>query len=116
MTPEAQKSWMEWNELEKISLSDYYDMLERADWTYEMSDDHSVWRRGQAEFGKLQALYKDKPEWKKLYDGFKNHMWSSWKTKPDGSPDYDAGRVVPKPERPKIGGFRTSESSEPGSS
>lgn len=101
---------MEVNESKTISLTDYYDMLERADWFHAMSDDHSVWRRGQAEFGKLQALYKDKPEWKELYDKFKDYMWSDWHKKPDGSPDYEKGRIVPKPERPQIPVFRTGES------
>lgn len=92
------------------SLSDYYDLLEKADWFYEMSDCHFTWKRGLAQFGKLQSLYENKPEWKELYDSFKAHMYSAWKRKPDGSPDYDAGREVPKPERPKVAGFRTGES------
>ena len=98
------------NQTVTTSLSDYYTMLERADWTYAMSDDHSVWRRGQAEFGRLQALYAGKPEWKELYDKFKDHKWSEWKTKPDGTCDYEAGKVIPKPERPTTPAFRTGES------
>lgn len=93
-----------------ISLSDYYDELERLDWTYEMSDDQSVWRRGSAAMGKAQAQAKQSAEHQKLYDDYKAHIWSNWKRKSDGSPDYDAGREIPKPERPKIEGFRTGES------
>lgn len=96
----------------QISLSDYYDELERLDWTYEMSDDHSVWRRGREAMGKAQAHAAQSEEHNKLFEAFRAHKWSNWKRKPDGSPDYDAGREVPKPERPKIEGFRTGESNE----
>lgn len=74
-----------------------------------MSDDHSVWRRGQNQFGKLESLYKDKPEWRELYEAFRKHIWSDWHRKENGDFDYDKGRVVPKPERPKVEAFRTSE-------
>lgn len=107
--PEAREAFNAWTNTETISLSDYYDLLDGADWTYMMSDDHSVWRRGQNEFGKLQSLYKDKPQWKELYDAFQKYIWSDWHQTEDGRPDYDRGRTIPKPERPKIEGFRTGE-------
>lgn len=93
-----------------ISLSDYYTILEGVDWYYEMSDDASVWRRGESRMGEVQAMYKDLPEHKKLYDEYRKHIWSEWKKKPNGDPDYDAGRVIPKPERPKENVMRTGES------
>ena len=93
-----------------ISLSDFYTELERLDWTYEMSDDHSVWRRGAAAMGKVEALAKTSPEHQQLFEAYRKYAWSDWKRKEDGSFDYDAGRVVPKPERPKENTFRTGES------
>lgn len=91
-----------------ISLSDYYDELDKLDWTYEMSDDQSVWRKGSAAMGVAQAHAKQSEEHQKLFDAFKAHKWSNWKRKPDGSPDYTE-REIPKPERPRLPGFRTGE-------
>lgn len=73
------------------TLQEFYDKLERADWFYEMSDDHSVWHRGSAEFGGLEAISKESPEHKALYDGFHKHYYSGkpWNTE-----------KVSKPERP----------------
>lgn len=95
-----------------ISLSDYYDELDKLDWTYEMSDDHFVWRRGATAMGNAQMHARVSEEHRKLFDAFKAHKWSGWKRNPDGSPNYEAGREVPKPERPKVEGFRTGESNE----
>lgn len=92
------------------SLSDYYNMLSGLDWTYEMSDDHQVWKRGSAAMGKVEDIARQSEEHKKLFDAYKAHAWSGWKSKPDGTPDYDAGREVPKPERPKENVMRTGES------
>jgi hypothetical protein len=92
-----------------ISLSDFYNCLEATDWTYEMSDDHSVWRRGSAAMGKIQAEAKTSPEHQKLYDAFKAWIWAEWKTKADGSQDYEAGKVIDKPVKPMEKAFRTGE-------
>lgn len=79
------------------SLSEYYDLLERADWSYSMSDDHSVWKRGQAEFARLQSIAKEGgKEYLDLYDKMKAYFWSE--------PVYEngvyIGRRLPKPPKP----------------
>lgn len=94
------------------SLFEYYDMLEKADWTYEMSDDHSTWRRGRQEFGKLERIAKESPEHEKLYQDMKAHYWSDWHKTETGDYDFDKGRVVPKPPRPMEKAFRTGESND----
>lgn len=51
------------------TLEIYVKMLERHDWTYEMSDDHSVWQRGVEAEGKLLGIAKCGGEpFKKAYN------------------------------------------------
>lgn len=73
------------------TLQEYWDQLNRHDWYYEYSDDHSVWQRGGAELGRLKALSDLTPEHRALWEGFNKHMFSveAWKTE-----------KAPKPERP----------------
>ncbi len=40
----------------KAAVADYEAALKKHDWTYDYSDDHSVWKRGQAEQKRLEAL------------------------------------------------------------
>ena len=49
-------------------LARYADLLRRFDWSYEYSDDHSVWRRGAAEEKKLIHWAKTSPTYQRLYD------------------------------------------------
>ena len=74
-----------------VSLPDFWDMLSRADWTYEYSDDHSVWRRGRAAMGKLTAISKQSDAHAKLMADFYDHVFSGkpWNTE-----------KKPRPERP----------------
>lgn len=85
-------------------------MLDGADWTYEMSDDQSVWRRGRAEMGKLIRIADESPAHTQLFMDFSAHYSSDWHTKEDGSFDYDKGRKVPKPKLEAEAAFRTGES------
>jgi len=39
-------------------LQAYHDALRSHDWSFEYSDDHSVWQRGRAQLGELQHLQK----------------------------------------------------------
>lgn len=83
------------------SLSEYYDKLVTHDWFYSYSDDHSVWQRGEAAMSNLVAEYKDKPEFKELYDAFVAYHFSG---------DAYGTPKAPYPERPKENVFRTGES------
>lgn len=40
------------------------------DWTYEFSDDHNVWKRGQAATADLQRDARISPWHKELYDAY----------------------------------------------
>lgn len=70
-------------------LSDYYDMLDRADWAYNYSDDNRVYRQGFAAMGRLQIISQQSDEHRKLYEDFNAWFWAEDRTR------------TPKPERPE---------------
>lgn len=72
------------------SLPDYYDMLARHDWYYEMSDDHRVWKAGSARAGELRTIAKaGGEEYEKLLLAFGRYYTTF----------SDRG---PKPEKPNV--------------
>lgn len=75
-------------------LIEFYEMLQRHDWFYEFSDDHSVWQRGETSKTKLISISTQTPEHRTLYNGFVAHYYSgaSWKTEKKPLP--------PKPNEP----------------
>lgn len=74
------------------TLAEYWDMLNRHDWTYGMSDDHSVWQRGCQQEDKLKAIAKQSAEYQAMYDGFHKYVWSG---------SHMGTEKQPKPERPE---------------
>jgi hypothetical protein len=60
-----------------MNQREYFDFLARYDWTYAMSDDHSVWTRGEAEKVKKDIVLRQHPEWQKMHDAFYNWAWKS---------------------------------------
>lgn len=40
-------------------LQTYRDALRSHDWSFEYSDDHSVWQRGRAALGQLQSMQRE---------------------------------------------------------
>jgi len=75
-----------------VSLQDYYNLLLWHDWFYMYSDDGRVYRKGEAEKARLEALAKQSPEHKALLEGFHKYHFSGkpWNTEQS-----------PKPERPQ---------------
>lgn len=68
---------------DKSQLVSFYDKLERHDWTYMMSDDPSVNRRGEAAERTLRAeVMVLGPEAEALYDAFHKYKWGKG-LKPD---------------------------------
>lgn len=65
-----------------VKLKDFYQRLNTFDWTYEMSDDHGVWQRGRAAQGELEAIAKQSPEHKALWDAFTAYCWHNSGIKP----------------------------------
>lgn len=74
-----------------MTLTNLYDELDRHDWFYAMSDDHSVWTLGVADESRLNQLAKSIEGGEKLMDDFRRHKFSG--------PDFGTEKVG-KPERP----------------
>ena len=55
---------------DKVNLSDFWDMLDRHDWWYMMSDDPNVYKRGQQATIRLRQIGGQSPEHKKLIDAY----------------------------------------------
>jgi len=56
-------------ELEKpISIQEYFSKLEHHDWSYNYSDDHSVWERGREAQGQLEHLSRLSDQHKFYWD------------------------------------------------
>jgi hypothetical protein len=71
------------------TLSEFYDMLEHHDWTFQYSDDHRYWRRGQQQLGEIQAAID--AGGREYNDLFKQWDAYAWREKDS---------AVPKPIRP----------------
>jgi hypothetical protein len=76
-----------------------------------MSHDASVWRKGSKAMAEVTTLAASSLEHRKLFNDYKAHVWSDWRRKEDGSPDYNAGKIISKPPIPQEKAFRTGESS-----
>lgn len=58
------------------SLNKFWRMLRNHDWTYNYSDDHSVWRRGETEICAIRAVVEEGgEEYKKLFDAYSAYAW-----------------------------------------
>lgn len=60
----------------KISLKDYWNMLDRHDWHYDCSDDHRIWASGLGNEKKLLSIATQSADHKKLYEAFRRHYFS----------------------------------------
>jgi len=65
------------------TLAEFYDALERHDWWYCMSDDHSVYNRGAVAEGKLKVIAKKSPEHQTLFDDMQAFHTGKTKVKPE---------------------------------
>ena len=70
-------------EIKLPSLNEFWKMLHNHDWTYEYSDDGSVWRRGQKQFDEIQYVVKNGTlEHKELYNQYSEYAWGRSKEQP----------------------------------
>jgi hypothetical protein len=74
------------------SLGEVWDTLNTFDWFYEMSDDHSVWKRGHAAKARLDSLAAMVDGGAELVSAYTKHIYSG---KPWGT------EKAPKPARPE---------------
>ena len=74
-----------------MTLQEYYDILNEADWFYMMSDDHSVYKRGRDRIYELHEMSDCLPcEFECLFNRFQK--WAH---------DQINGIKSDKPERPE---------------
>jgi len=75
-----------------MTLQELWDQLNRHDWYYNFSDDHSVWRRGVSEEDRLKALSATVEGGSELMEAFTRHYFTgeSW-----------GNEQQPKPPRPE---------------
>lgn len=74
----------------KISIQDFYQLLDDHDWYYQFSDDDRVYRRGAASMiGLMNIAANNGPEYKALLEAFNMHYFSGkpWKTPKAPKPD-----------------------------
>lgn len=57
------------------ALDEFYTKLGYHDWYYQYSDDHRVWRNGQANYDTLKMIAKESPEHQKLFEDFANYIF-----------------------------------------
>lgn len=58
-----------------MTLTDFYELLERTDWTYEMSDDSRVAAHGRQKMAEVRRLANLSNEHKVLFDAFHKYVW-----------------------------------------
>jgi hypothetical protein len=78
--------------VEEVSLSDYWDMLNKHDWWYEFSDDRRVYNAAACQDKYLRAVAKQSQEHQSLFEGFHRHHFT-------GKP-WD-NEQSPKPAKPE---------------
>ena len=57
-----------------MKLSEFYDMLEKHDWFYHMSDDHRYYSAGVVVADKIRAITGKDPDCLKLYLEYQSYM------------------------------------------
>ena len=57
-----------------MSLKEFYQLLKRHDWWYEMSDDHGVWRRGQDSLVHIRSIADTSLRHRALYEAYAHYM------------------------------------------
>ena len=76
-----------------MSLFEFYRLLQRHDWSYNYSDDHRVWQRGQDESNMIQHILRGNSrdeKYRNLYERYREWFW-------------DTSGDITKPERPEDG-------------
>ena len=70
-------------------LEEFIKQLMRHDWFYPYSDDHSVWRSGQAESSRLRALADTGKSFKMAYDAVAKYMNQDYKVRDSAQLDKE---------------------------
>ena len=66
-----------------MNIAEFWDLLARHDWTYDMSDDHRHWQRGKDQAEHIHHIVKNSPpEFQELHKAFSDWGWGRTKEKP----------------------------------
>ena len=57
-----------------MTNEEYFDKLQRHDWFYEYSDDHSVWQRGGKSLAELRNLAKDNDVFAMMFSDYSSYI------------------------------------------
>ena len=75
-----------------LTLVEFYDLLARHDWSYQYSDDHRYYTKGDAERTQIQFVMDQNEEYTPVFRDLYNR-YREWVNAPHGD--------VTKPERPE---------------
>ena len=76
-----------------MTLTEFYDLLKRHDWSFQYSDDHRYWQKGSDQLEQIQYIMKqneDDLRYRSLYDQYR--AWA-----------FDVEGDIVKPEEPEHG-------------
>lgn len=66
-----------------MTIEEFYKLLETHDWSYQYSDDHSVWRRGRQRGEQLLRLAETNDTFKQLWEDFRAWALASPRDRPE---------------------------------
>tara|TARA_A100001015_G_C14818516_1_gene643728 strand:+ start:364 stop:597 length:234 start_codon:yes stop_codon:yes gene_type:complete len=69
-----------------MKIAEYFKELEKHDWYYNYSDDHSVWRKGNENTKRLQAIAQEQPILGRMYTEYSVWIFSDLETREKGIP------------------------------
>ena len=63
-----------------MTLTEFYDLLKRHDWSYNYSDDHRVWQKGQDESNMIRHILDGNSrdeKYRNLYERYREWFWDT---------------------------------------
>lgn len=75
--------------MDKATLLQYWELLNRHDWYYEMSDDIRVDRNGGTSYRNIVVISQQSPEHTKMFAAFESHYFSGkpWNNQQSSKPE-----------------------------
>lgn len=70
-------------------FDEYVKQLASHDWAYDYSDDHGVWRRGEAKHKELVAQAKTHQQYQKAFNVWGSYQWGTTGTWESRKKDRD---------------------------
>ena len=58
-----------------MTTAEFFKLLESHDWTYQYSDDHRAWEKGNSESKRLQAIIQEDPLFTRMYLAYADYIF-----------------------------------------